>query len=460
MSESIRTTPISPHVVADPGLATPAARGKTESPSPASLPRGGSQIEGLKALGTRTAAGKTAAETAGAPLTRDPSFREWLPSTAAPTHSPDDDWSELDDIFRHQPAAGQARTGTPAHSLIDTPQTPLRISASTLGPQSPAARRQPARTGSSAASGMLNAMKRSAKNLLGLGRSPSASIPKQSSTSRPLGAAPRPAAAPKDPVAETVEWIHQQNGRPTAWRNAIPKLSVEEARRQGKLVPSRRAPSPPMAGSAAHIARPTAHATEQSNPRNRRTGLGMVFKPQSQTPQTGPHGAKPGRPAPAPRRAPIAPLREGVDYHLPKLGPLSAIPENVHETGPLASMGQHYDGLWRDLRGSINGANRALQSLRTTPRKGLAAKRAELESHAAELNRLIAETGMAEVDLATVDALKREAPASTNNPDSLRNRAVLVGRDIHETVRQRNHARIALGTLQRAIASLPTSTDR
>jgi hypothetical protein len=123
-------------------------------------------------------------------------------------------------------------------------------------------------------------------------------------------------------------------------------------------------------------------------------------------------------------------------------------------------MGQHYDGLWRDLRGSINGANRALQSLRTTPRKGLAAKRAELESHAAELNRLIDETGMAEVDLATVNALKREAPASTHNPDSLRNRAVLVGRDIHETVRQRNHARIALGTLQRAIASLPTSTDR
>jgi hypothetical protein len=255
-----------------------------------------------------------------------------------------------------------------------------------------------------------------------------------------------------------VEWIHQQNGRPTAWRSAIPKLSVEQARREGKRVPSCRAPSPPMAGSAAHVARLTAHATEQGNPRKLKIGSGMVFKPQTQTPQSGPHGAEPGQPAPA-RRAPIAPLREGVDYHLPKLGPLSAIPENVHETGPLASMGQHYDGLWRDLRGSINGANRALQSLRTTPRKGLAAKRAELESHAAELNRLIAETGMAEVDLATVDALKREAPAS-NNPDSLRNRAVLVGRDIHETVRQRNHARIALGTLQRAIASLPGSTDR
>lgn len=459
MSESIRTTPISPHVAADLSLGAPAARGKTASPSPGSLPRGGSQLQGLKALGTRTAAGKTAAETPRAPLTRDPSFREWLPSTAAPAHSPDDDWSELDDIFRHQPAARQARTGAPAHSLIDTPQTPLSISASTLGPQGPAARRQPARTGSSAASGMLNAMKRSAKNLLGLGRSSSASIPKQPSTSRPLGVPPRPAAAPKDPVAETVEWIHQQNGRPTAWRNAIPKLSVEQARREGKLVPSRRAPSPPMAGSAAQVAHPPAHATELSNPRSLKTGSGMVFKPQTQAPQTGPHGAEPGQPAPA-RRAPIAARREGVAYHLPKLGPLSAIPENVHETGPLASMGQHYDGLWRDLRGSINGANRALQSLRTTPRKGLAAKRAELESHAAELNRLIAETGMAEVDLATVNALKREAPASTHNPDSLRNRAVLVGRDIHETVRQRNHARIALGTLQRAIASLPTSTDR
>jgi hypothetical protein len=141
-----------------------------------------------------------------------------------------------------------------------------------------------------------------------------------------------------------------------------------------------------------------------------------------------------------------------------KLGSLPTIPEHTHETGALASLGQHYDGLWRDLRVSIHGANSALQSLRTTPRKGLIAKRAELENHAAELKKLIAETGMAGVDLKTVQALKREAPASPNNPDALHARAVLVDRDIHETIRQRDHARVALRRLERAIASLPPST--
>lgn len=139
---------------------------------------------------------------------------------------------------------------------------------------------------------------------------------------------------------------------------------------------------------------------------------------------------------------------------------LPTIAEDRHETGPLASIGQHYAGLARDLRGSVNGAYRALQSVRSTPRKELAAKRAELEGHAAQLKRLIAETGMAEVDLGTVQALKQhEAPAS-NKPDSLRARAILVDRDIHEAGRQRNHARVALDRLERAIARLPHPTGR
>jgi hypothetical protein len=456
MPESIRITPLSSHIGSDSSPSNPAARAKTATPSPASLPRGGSQLDSLKALGSRAAAGETATETSRAPLTRELSFREWLPSATAPATS-EDDWPELDDIFRRQPAAGQASAGAPAHSLIDAPQVPLRNNVSTAGPHGLAARQGAARTGTSGASGMLSAIKRSAKNLLGLGRSSSQPTQKQASAPVPLRAASRPVTAPKDPVAETVAWIHEQNGRPAAWRNAIPKLSVAQARREGKAVPTRRAPPPPMAGTAGRAARPTASTMTPNNLAKPKIGSAMVSKPQ--TSATAPRRDRPDV-ATAPRRAASKPLREGLDFHLPKLGPLSAIPENQHETGHLASMGQHYDGLWRDLRGSIIGANSALQSLRTTPRKGLTAKRAELQSHAAELKRLVAETEMAEVDLATVQALKHEAPSAPNNPDSLRARAVAVDRDIHETVRQRNHARVALDRLQRAIASLPPTTGR
>lgn len=462
MSKSIRIAPSSTDFGTDLGRAHPAARTNTATPSSPSLPKGGSQIESLKSLGSRAAAGKTAAGTARAPLTRELPFREWIAPTAAPATSHDDEWSELDDIFRRQPEAGQAGSGAPAHSLIDAPQTPLRKNVSTSAPPGPAARPEPARTGSS---GMLGAIKRSAKSLLGLGRSSSLSsppTPKQGATSRPLQAASRPVTAPADAVAETVAWIHEQNGRPSAWRNAIPKLSVEQARREGKPVPTRRPPSPPMAGSAGPAAHPGAFTIGQNNPAKPKLGSGAAStrKTQPQPPEAAPRRGQPSATA-TPRRTAKRPPRAGVDFHLPKLGPLSTIPENPHESGALASMGQHYDGLWRDLRGSINGANHALQSLKTTPRKGLAAKRAELESHAAELKRLIAEAGMAEVDLATVQALKNlEAPESPNKPDSLRTRAVLVDRDIHETGRQRNHARVALDRLQRAIASLPPSTGR
>lgn len=486
MSESIRIAHLPAAIGTDSSPAHPTARTTTAKPSPASLPRGGSQIEHLKGLGSRGAAGKAAAETARAPLTRDPSFREWMPKAAAAATSHDDDWLELDDIFRRQPAAGQAGTHAPTHSLIDAPQTPLsegvssstlqplsksvstpspqpsRKSASTLAPapapRGLAARQEPARTSSS--SGVLGSLKRSAKNLLGLGRASSSPTQKQDAAARPLRAASRPVAAPADSVAETVAWIHEQNGRPTAWRNAIPKLSAEQARREGKAVPTRRPPPPPMSGSAGHAARPAAVTIERNDPTKAKIGAGKVSKPQTQTAETASLRDKPGQAA-ASRRAGKRPLRAGVDFQRPKLGSLSAIPEHHHETGALASLGQHYDGLWRDLRGSISGANRALQSLRTTPKKGLAAKRAELESHAAELERLMAETGMAEVDGATVQALKNlEAPESAHSPDSLRTRAVLVDRDIHETIRQRNHARIALGTLQRTIASLPQATGR
>ena len=426
MAESIRIARSPTDMGSDLSRANPTARSTPAKTSPASLPKGGSQLENLKALGSRGAAGKAAAESARAPLTRELSFREWMPPATAPSTSKDDDWSELDDIFRRQPVAGQASIGAPAHSLIDAPQTPLSKHVSTPAPQGPAARQEPASTGSS---GMLSAFKRSAKNLLGLGRSPSKTpaTPTPSSTARPLRAASRPVAAPVDSVAETVAWIHEQNGRPAAWRNAIPKLSAEQARREGKAVPSRR-PPPPNAANAGQVARPAAPTRAQGKLAKPTIGSGRVSKPQTKRPT--------------------------------KLGSLPTIPEHTHETGALASLGQHYDGLWRDLRVSIHGANSALQSLRTTPRKGLIAKRAELENHAAELKKLIAETGMAGVDLKTVQALKREAPASPNNPDALHTRAVLVDRDIHETIRQRDHARVALRRLERAIASLPPSTGR
>lgn len=470
MSESIRSAHLPATIGAgsSPSPAHPTARATTARPSPASLPKGGSQIEHLQGLASRGAAGK-AAETAGAPLTRDLSFREWMPKATAATTSHDDEWSELDDIFRRQPAAGQAGSRAPTHSLIDAPQTPLPKSVSTSAPpalrkgraapapQGPAGQQEPARTGSS---GMLGTLKRSAKNLLGLGRTSSSSTPKQDAAPRPLRAASHPAAAPMDAVAGTATRIHEQNGRPAAWRNAIPKLSAEQARREGKPVPTRHPPPPPTSGSAGHAARPTAVTIGQGDPTKPKIGSGKARKPQTQTPQTAPRRNEPGQVTVSPR-AGKRPSRAGADYRLPKLGPLSAIPEHHHETGALSSLGQHYDGLWRDLRGSINGANGALQALRTTPKKGLAGKRAELERHAAELERLIAETGMAEVDGATVQALKNlEAPKSAHSPDSLRTRAVLVDRDIHETIRQRNHARIALRTLERTIASLPRATGR
>lgn len=60
--------------------------------------------------------------------------------------------------------------------------------------------------------------------------------------------------------------------------------------------------------------------------------------------------------------------------------------------------------------------------------------------------------------LPKVQALKQHE--SPNQPDSLRARAVLVDRDIHEAGRRRNHARVALDRLERAIARLPQSTGR
>jgi hypothetical protein len=328
----------------------------------------------------RPASPRTGPEADGRRLTRDSSFTFSTPANP-PAASKDDDWSQLDDIFRRQPTAGQASIGTPAHSLIDEPQGPLPEPAQRLvrptpaaaskpaskpAHEAPAAGRKPARSGPF---GIPSAFKR-VTNWLGLGRSPS-STPARAASPRPPHAEPRPSTAPP----------------------AIPKLSVEQARREGKAVPSRPAPPPPSTtGSVGHAGR-------------------------SSTPPVG-----------------------------------------KHETGALASLGQHYDGLWRDLRRSINGANRALESLPTTPRKGLAAKRAELEHCAAELTRLIDETGMARVDLKTVDSLKdMEGPKAPNESESLRARAITVGWGIHETIRQRKHARGKLDTLKRAIASIPGS---
>ena len=449
MSESIRMTPLSTHIGADLSKPNPGSRAKTANPSPAALPKGGSQIESLKALGSRTTAGKREAEAARAPLTRELSFREWIAPTTKPTTSQDDEWSELDDIFRRPSAAGQVGAGAPTHSLIDAPQTPLRKSAAASASQGPAVRQEPARAGSS---GMLSAIKRSAKNLLGFTRSSSQPTPKQVSASPP----PRAAAAPENSAAETVQRTHEQNGRPTTTRNAIPKLSVEQARREGKPVPTRR-PPPPMTGSAGEVARPAASARAQNNLKPK-IGAGMAPNPQPRksTPVSADRRGEPAVSTTSGRFVKRTP-QQGRSTFRPQL---PTIAEHRHETGPLASIGQHYAGLARDLRGSVNGAYRALQSVRSTPRKELAAKRAELEGHAAQLKRLIAETGMAEVDLGTVQALKQhEAPASSK-PDSLRVRAILVDRDIHEAGRQRNHARVALDRLERAIARLPQPTGR
>ena len=460
MPQSIRIAPLPTDINTDLGPADSSARTKTAKPTSASLPKGGGQIENLRALGSRAAAGKAALESAKPPLTRDLSFREWMPPAAPPTEAQDDGWSELDDIFRRQPGAGQAAMGAPTHSLMDAPQAPLRSNTSGTGPKSPVAQHEPA-PARARSSGMLATLKRSAKNLLGLGRSSSLPTAKPSFSSRPPHVASHPSAAPEGSVGETVEWIHEQHGRPAAWRNAIPKLSVEQARREGGPVPTRRPPPPPQTtGRVAPAMHPAALAIEEDDLFELDIGSGMESKPRAPEPEPAARHDEPG-PPPAPRQASKRRAREGVDYELPDLGPLFTISEGTHENGALASLGQHYDGLWHDLRGSINGATSALRSLRSTPKRGLAAKRAELEGHAAELSRLIAETGMAEVDLATVQALKaQEEPQVPNKPDSLRTRAVLADRDIHETIRQRNHAQTTLRTLQRAIASLPRSAGR
>ncbi|CAE6870263.1 hypothetical protein R69746_08366 [Paraburkholderia aspalathi] len=294
------------------------------------------------------------------------------------------------------------------------------------------------------ASGMLCDLKHMARSMIGRSSLPMASAPLPSIASN--GAAPLPSAFPHDPVGEAVAWIKEQNTRFDAKPAVIRKLTPEQARREGKPVPNRAAPPPPVApgvrrqgGAYAATGGVVRKLTPEQARREGKPVPNRAAPPPSTAAATGSHVAR----AVSSQAKPAAPR-----YVRRPFVPMEALAEQNHESGPLASMGQHYEALWHSLRGSITDATRAGDSLGKTPRRMLPAKRAELQAHATELKHLIDESAMAQTDAATVAKLKGSGEVQ-------RDQAVLVDRDIAETLRQRTHAQRTLNALEKAIASLP-----
>lgn len=178
------------------------------------------------------------------------------------------------------------------------------------------------------------------------------------------------------------------------------------------------------------------------------------------------------RPEPAPASAAIPTLSGSAPTASPRqpgygpLGPhlarsswkpaLDTIHEGKHESGPLRSLGTHYDSIMRQLRNANTQAQNALTQPRIPLFAGakkkraiLESKRGELQQHAVALRRLLDESGSAAVDEKTVRQLGREG-----HPEIPASQILAVDRDIAETLRQRRHAQKTLETVHKWIAEI------
>jgi len=225
-------------------------------------------------------------------------------------------------------------------------------------------------------------------------------------------------------------------------------LTREQALAAGKPVPTRAPPPPPRAGNAAS----PIHLDDDDDLMELDTASGKVAPaPRSAVTQTPPGSAR-GAAHRQPGHGPLGPRRARSSWK----PDLATIHEEKHSSGPLSSLGAHYDGIMRQLRSANTQAQNALTQPRiplfaSTKKKRaiLEGKRGELQQHAAALGRLLNESGSAAVDEKTVRQLGREA-----HPEIPVSQIRAVDRDIAETLRQRRHVQKTLETVHKWIAEI------
>jgi len=225
-------------------------------------------------------------------------------------------------------------------------------------------------------------------------------------------------------------------------------LTREQALAAGKPVPTRAPPPPPRAGNAAS----PIHLDDDDDLMELDTASGKVAPaPRSAVTQTPPGSAR-GAAHRQPGHGPLGPRRARSSWK----PDLATIHEEKHSSGPLSSLGAHYDGIMRQLRSANTQAQNALTPPRiplfaSTKKKRaiLEGKRGELQQHAAALGRLLNESGSAAVDEKTVRQLGREA-----HPEIPVSQIRAVDRDIAETLRQRRHVQKTLETVHKWIAEI------
>ncbi|ORC49572.1 hypothetical protein [Paraburkholderia terricola] len=240
--------------------------------------------------------------------------------------------------------------------------------------------------------------------------------------------------------------------RPERAGNAASPIHLELTREQalaaGKPVPTRAPPPPPRAGNAAS----SIHLDDDDDLMELNTASGKVAPaPRSAVTQTPPGSAR-GAARRQPVHGPLGPRRARSSWK----PDLATIHEEKHSSGPLSSLGAHYDGIMRQLRSANTQAQNALTQPRiplfaSTKKKRaiLEGKRGELQQHAAALGRLLNESGSAAVDEKTVRQLGRET-----HPEIPVSQLRAVDRDIAETLRQRRHVQKTLETVHKWIAEI------
>jgi len=240
--------------------------------------------------------------------------------------------------------------------------------------------------------------------------------------------------------------------RPERAGNAASRIQLELTREQalaaGKPVPTRAPPPPPRAGNAAS----PIHLDDDDDLMELDTASGKVAPaPRSAVTQTPPGSAR-GAAHRQPGHGPLGPRRARSSWK----PDLATIHEEKHSSGPLSSLGAHYDGIMRQLRSANTQAQNALTQPRiplfaSTKKKRaiLEGKRGELQQHAAALGRLLNESGSAAVDEKTVRQLGREG-----HPEIPVSQLRAVDRDIAETLRQRRHVQKTLETVHKWIAEI------
>lgn len=257
----------------------------------------------------------------------------------------------------------------------------------------------------------------------------------------------------EDLVGDTVKWISQQNGSAVSRPQGIRSLTRDQALAAGKPVPTR-APPPPPAGNAAS----STDLDDDDDLMELETASGKIItaaRPEPAPPSAATQtlsGTGPTALHRQPGHGPLGPHRARSSWK----PDLATIHEEKHESGPLRSLGTHYEEIMRQLRNANTQAQNALTQPKiplfaSTKKKraALESKRGELQQHSAVLSRLLDESGSAAVDEKTVHQLSRkghrEIPAS---------QILAVDRDIAETLRQRRHVQKTLETVHKWIAEI------